>query len=79
MYCKDKRVNSQNGRKYWLPKALCGSDCVITLADVDRFDDVVKTRLFQEHRNLVTVRRGSVIKVNHASYPSGFKTLIGGE
>jgi hypothetical protein len=46
---------------------------------VDGFDAVFQFRLFQEHRDLLTVWSGPVIEVNHASNSSGFEPLIGWE
>lgn len=38
---------------------------LFTFADVDRLDPVVQPCFLQKHRDLVTVRCGPVIKINH--------------
>ena len=43
---------------------------LIALADVDREDLVFQPGLFEKHRDLVAVRRGPVIKVDHGAFLS---------
>src|SRR5215204_6436913 len=43
---------------------------LFALADVDRKDLVGKPGLFEEHRDLVAVRRSPVMKVDHRTIPS---------
>ena len=52
---------------------------LLTLADIDRFNVVAKSRLFEEHRDFMTVRCGPVVKVNHVSRSGFFESLVGGE
>jgi hypothetical protein len=40
---------------------------LFALADVDRKDFVRQPGLFEEHRDLVAVRRGPVMKVDHGA------------
>src|SRR6266436_5218403 len=43
---------------------------LVALADVDRENLVFQPSLFQKHRDLVAVRRGPVMKVDHGASPS---------
>jgi hypothetical protein len=38
---------------------------LVALADVDRLDRVLESRLLEEHRDLVAVGRGPVVEVDH--------------
>jgi len=42
---------------------------LVALADVDREHLVGQPRLFQEHRDLVAVRRGPVVEIDHGAVP----------
>jgi hypothetical protein len=43
---------------------------LVALADIDRENLVFQPGLFKKHRDLVAVRRGPVIKVNHGAFLS---------
>src|SRR2546423_10917732 len=49
---------------------------LFALADVDRKDLVTEPGLFEEHRDLVAVRRGPVVKVDHGSDPRCEKKIL---
>ena len=48
---------------------------LIALADVDREDLVFQPGLFEKHRDLVAVRRGPVMKVDHGAFLSLFSVV----
>jgi hypothetical protein len=61
----DQRGNTvvrRDRQKLWLE--------LIALADVDRENLVLQPGLFEEDRDLVAVRRGPVIKVDHRAFLS---------
>jgi hypothetical protein len=41
---------------------------LVALADIDREDLVLQSGLFEEHRDLVAVRRRPVVQVDHGSF-----------
>jgi hypothetical protein len=41
---------------------------LISLADVDRENFILQPGLFEKHRDLVAIRRGPVIKVDHGAF-----------
>jgi hypothetical protein len=38
---------------------------LLSLTDVDRFDGIGETGLFQEYGDLVAVRRGPIVNIDH--------------
>ena len=42
---------------------------LIAGADIDRMDRVVDSRFLKEHRDLVAVRRGPIVEVDHFRFP----------
>src|SRR6266446_7994263 len=50
---------------------------LVALADIDRENLVFEPGLFEKHRDLVAVRRGPVMKVNHGAFLSCFRVPTG--
>jgi hypothetical protein len=48
---------------------------LLALADVDRDDLVGQSGLFEKNRNLVSVRGGPVVEINHRPNPSAETTV----